>query len=222
MSSKSSARGSKPLKWKSRAPKSPSLGEIRRRTSREEKLHARLSSFGTILSGVAALVSVIIATSFGWMAHRYQVERDRFELIDQASRINFWVETDGVHVLNRSPDPVVKWGLLFTDADPEGDTASILVFARLDMNTIPPCIELILDWELMNEQVNGELNSTATGSYYFNLSGMYFDDRHGKEWYRLYSSGLTDEAPIGLYVPELELRESIVSSGTATVGCEAS
>jgi hypothetical protein len=180
----------------------------------EAEIHARIGSGAAVLSAVGAIVSLFIAIGFGLVSHRAQVERDAIDIEEQASRVNLWIESpDGedswqIHVLNRSPDPIVNWALIFDkNSSMTGEAIEQVDYIEMIMDPIPPCTELVieLEWPYFESD----------------FDGAWFHDRHGENWYRETLGDLLEELPGGTYRTKSLPEDGVLASVPAN-SCEAS
>ncbi|MFJ6392416.1 hypothetical protein ACIQJT_32995 [Streptomyces sp. NPDC091972] len=110
----------------------------------------------TVIIGIGSLAFTGIATYYGAEVSKDQLDQSREdadrETRNQAMRVTYWVDAaskhPGVHLMNRSPDPVSRVSLAFT-ASLSAEQG--LVFP-IWLSELPPCSELVIYKESMRYQ----------------------------------------------------------------------
>ncbi|GAB3650661.1 hypothetical protein [Glycomyces tarimensis] len=165
-------------------------------STREELIHLRISSVGMVFSSITTVASLLIAAWIDSIAnslHEHQnameTARSEFEqgvtlreITDEASRVAVWVEADGMHVMNRTADPIPHWGIVFSA--PSKALNSIVY-----LTTITPCAEIIIGLDQVAAIMQSELDNTVGHE----IKGIYFEDRRSDGWYRSLYDGLLQE-----------------------------
>ncbi|QOV40195.1 hypothetical protein IM697_18410 [Streptomyces ferrugineus] len=164
------------------------------------------------MAGIGTLLFTGIATYFGAMVSRDQLEQSRDdaekEARSQASRVSTWVDyaQDGgiqLHVMNRSPDPVSELDLFFEAHNGAPDALDLNVVYSLVLPDLPPCSDLVLDPSTWRYRTSGRDPESPPKSPIAVLPSndgwkqqpepdtlivvsLRFVDRTGEQWWRDY------------------------------------
>ncbi len=133
-----------------------------------------------VVAGIGTLMFTGVATYYGAMVSRDQLEQSREDAerkrLDQASRVGTWVESgpDGgiqLHLANPTPDPVLSVEMVIEatvddkdDDEYDGhdieDKVELRVYYSLRPFDLPPCSEMVFDpdtWKYTaDQQVDAE------------------------------------------------------------------
>ncbi|MFF3381323.1 hypothetical protein ACFYXF_51295 [Streptomyces sp. NPDC002680] len=112
---------------------------------------------------------------------------------EQALLVSYWQDhrSGSVHVLNRSPDPIVSIELFIGGVvvNQEGSLAQV----PLQLPVVAPCVELIFQWKEVRYKKLGDLQWLKVSKYLTGtLESATFYDRDGRRWNRNYA-GLWEE-----------------------------
>jgi hypothetical protein len=153
----------------------------------------KLGTAAAAFAAIGSLVFTAIATYYGAMVSRDQLEQSREdadrELRSQAARVSYWVENQGgsprVHILNRSPDPIsnvtVKFMIPIETDDPfEGPW---VLFQNL-LLSLGPCSQATIPWSALSYSVGRTSERPPDKSAYLARVLVWFVDRDGTIWAR--------------------------------------
>lgn len=146
---------------------------------------ARVGAFVTVLIGALGLLLTGIATYYGALVSRDQLEQAQEEAVhqvrSQASRIALWVEwhdsphVDALHVMNRSPDPIYAVTVSFwVDSEDRYNHHQVV------LTSMPPCSEITLRGDELRTPNGVKLPPGTLGTD----ARMQFADRGGVTWER--------------------------------------
>jgi hypothetical protein len=172
----------------------------------------RIGTVAGVIAGIGTLLFTGIATYFGAMVSRNQLEQSRQDAAqkarDQAARVSTWVDysPDGdiqLHVMNRSPDPVSSVDMLFEAVIGDYEHTELLVTYSLGLPDLPPCSDMVFDpgtWKYRRYRDKTETYPESPIAALPSADGwmrqpqpdrldvvyLRFTDRSGKVWWRDY------------------------------------
>lgn len=177
----------------------------------------RLTSWGTFISAIAAAAGLIVSGVATWTAVAAlndQREQSVTEAEEQtrarAGRVSVWAEETWdskatIHIMNRSADPVVRWGLdhRFLKA---GEVTRQNTYPRphapqpkelrewsliVVETPLAPCSHYVFDAAKFTDRLHLEPNESGRGS----IEGITFHDSTGTAWTRDLNSSLVRGSP---------------------------
>lgn len=186
---------------------------------------AAIAAVTTVIIGIASLAFTGVATYYGAEVSKDQLDQSREdagrETRSQAMRVTYWADTaskrPGVHVMNRSPDPVSRVSLAFATAL----DAKQRVLFPIWLDDLPPCSELVIYAESMFYQEHTPWDRKTwykpvarnvdhpdftspqklpADVWEMSVRLVSYEDRDGKAWKREYGTlSLDDPSAVGSF-----------------------
>ncbi|MGW1280012.1 hypothetical protein ACWD4V_24085 [Streptomyces tsukubensis] len=198
----------------------------------------RLTAWGTFASGVSALVGLLLASIATYAAIQTLRDQQRAEAEDsarqsaaQAVRFTVWTDRVGgsspkkLYVLNRSPDPVTYWALIYRldlETSPgEGHTA---LAEQQIITPIPPCTQLTIDLARINKNTVWKSLSSGKNVQSAEVDAVLFQDAGEQSWTRSVFGFLAKGYPeviLGFHPPHDDAKQAITNSSSSHMCDEA-
>ncbi len=168
--------------------------------------HGKLVTWGaviTIVASVGGLLATGVGTIYSALVANDQLTQSQEQREDQqreqASRVSVWVADSGVHVLNRSPDPVVDARVTFYAWWPDFTRSSNKRHVRdvtfnIVLGDLPPCTDTVMDRKALRFMEGtpawtppqpGVSTKPLPDVAVISGLGIWFVDRDGVEWSRV-------------------------------------
>lgn len=151
------------------------------------------SAGGLLATGVGTIYSALVANDQLTQSEEQREDQQR----EQASRVSVWVADSDVHVLNRSPDPVVYARVSFNALLPDFESRHLRYLKfNVVLGDLPPCTDTVMDrkafraargfpgWVPPQTQRLSRAKPVPDDAEFSGL-GVWFVDRDGVQWSRV-------------------------------------
>ncbi|WP_327123665.1 hypothetical protein [Streptomyces sp. NBC_01727] len=179
------------------ARRRPGPGRVRARQTRPRRWWNRAdwTKIGTITAiffGITTVAATAVATYYGAVVAKDQLEQSQEDaeraVREQASRVSFWKVSErtglGLHVMNRSPDPVTNVVLRARVALRRGDGKLVAGDWSGLRLALEPCSVTIFEWDKLRLGADGKRWLEAPDQWKLVEIRVTFADRDGTVWER--------------------------------------